>query len=414
MNKKQHIWLPYTQMQQAPKQLQVKKTRGSKIFLQDGTVLIDGIASWWSVAHGYNHPHICKKIRKQLSLFPHIMMAGLKSQETYRLAERLSKITPKNLNKVFFSDSGSTAIEVAMKMAIQFYINKKQPAKTKFISFTNAYNGDTTGSMSLADLSSGMHQKFKRSLLKNYCIKLPKNENQLNEFESIIIKLKDQIAGIFIEPLVQCAGGMIFHQTKILQHIFQISKKHDLLFIADECAVGFWRTGLPFACNHANISPDIMVLGKALTGGFMTLAATVASDIIYEAFLGDNLDMALMHGPTFMGNPLACAAANASLDLFEKEDYTQKVINISNLMNQHLSNIKNKHIIDIRILGAIGVIETDLSIEEIFQLRKEFTKYNVWLRPFVNVIYIMPALNIAKKELLFILKKISDVINNLK
>ena len=401
-------------MQQAPKQLQVKKTRGSKIFLQDGTVLIDGIASWWSVAHGYNHPHICKKIRKQLSLFPHIMMAGFKSQETYRLAERLSKITPKNLNKVFFSDSGSTAIEVAMKMAIQFYINKKQPAKTKFISFTNAYNGDTTGSMSLADLSSGMHQKFKRSLLKNYCIKLPKNENQLNEFESIIIKLKDQIAGIFIEPLVQCAGGMIFHQTKILQHIFQISKKHDLLFIADECAVGFWRTGLPFACNHANISPDIMVLGKALTGGFMTLAATVASDIIYEAFLGDNLDMALMHGPTFMGNPLACAAANASLDLFEKEDYTQKVINISNLMNQHLSNIKNKHIIDIRILGAIGVIETDLSIEEIFQLRKEFTKYNVWLRPFINVIYIMPALNIAKKELLFILKKISDVINNLK
>ncbi|MDA9818298.1 adenosylmethionine--8-amino-7-oxononanoate transaminase [Flavobacteriaceae bacterium] len=307
-----NIWLPYTQMQQAPTQLQVSRTKGSKIFLENGKILLDGVAAWWSVAHGYNHPHISQAIKKQLRDFPHIMMAGLKSEQTYRLAERLVKITPDGLNKVFFSDSGSTAVEVAMKMAVQFHINKKQPEKTKFISFYNGYHGDTAGCMSLADLSSGMHQKFQKFLPKNHCVKLPKTQDDLNEFEDFIKSVKDESVAVIIEPLVQCAGGMLFHDAEILRQIFTITKKHGLLFIADECAVGFWRTGLPFACDHAQITPDIMVLGKALTGGFMTLAATIATDEIYDNFLGDSLDKALMHGPTFMGNPLACAALFSS------------------------------------------------------------------------------------------------------
>jgi adenosylmethionine---8-amino-7-oxononanoate aminotransferase len=401
----QHIWLPYTQMQNHLPQLKVKSAKGSEIFLQNGKVLIDGISSWWSVAHGYNHPHLTSAISLQAKNLSHIMLAGFANEQTYKLAHRLCKFS--EMDHVFFSDSGSTAVEVAMKMAWQFHINSSAKEKTKFISFKNSYHGDTTGAMSLADLNFGMHKKFKKILLQNFSVSLPQNKNDLNKFEDFIKKNKKTLAGIFIEPLVQCAGGMVFHDAKILQEIFNITKKHKILFIADECAVGFYRTGKKFAFTHAKIKPDILILGKALTGGTLTLAATLVSDEIFSKFLGNSLDFALMHGPTFMGNPLASAAANASLDLFESENYAEKIRNDEKFLKTELEKCRNfKKVKDVRVLGAIGVVEIETNWEEILKLRKNFIAAGIFLRPFANCIYLMPALNIKKNHL----KKITDSI----
>jgi adenosylmethionine-8-amino-7-oxononanoate aminotransferase len=411
---KNHLWLPYTQMKNPPIQLEVASAKGSKIFLKDGRVLIDAIASWWSMAHGYNHPHIVKEIIKQAKILPHIMIGGFASDQTYKLAYRLAQIAPGNLNKVFFSDSGSTAIEVAMKIAWQFFINKKQNQKIKFISFSNGYHGDTSGCMSLSDLGSGMHQKFSKILLNNFNLSLPKTQNDLNKFESFILQNKKDIAAIFIEPMVQCAGGMKFIDQNILLAIYQITKKHDLLFIADECATGFYRSGKMFACNHVNIVPDIMAVGKALTGGAMGLAATIVTDEVYDAFLSDAFDHALMHGPTFMGNPLAASAANASLDLFAQNDYQEKVAKIAKTLNSELNKCKNlKNVKDVRVIGAIGVIELEnISQNEIVNLRTIFPKQGVFLRPFSNVVYTMPSLNITQKDLKTITATIFDVLGS--
>lgn len=404
-----HIWLPYTQMQNHLPQLEVKTTKGSEIFLKNGKVLIDGISSWWSVAHGYNHPHIIKAVTKQAKILPHIMLAGFASEETYKLAHRLCKFT--NMEKVFFSDSGSVAVEVAMKIAWQYHINLNQKEKTKFISFKNSYHGDTNGAMSLADLSSGMHKKFEKLLIKNFCLDLPKNQNDLNKFEKFVIKNKNILAGIFIEPLVQCAGGMKFHNAEILKAIFDISKKHQILFIVDECAVGFYRTGKKFAFNYANITPDILILGKALTGGVVSLAATLTNEEIFNSFLGNSLDLALMHGPTFMGNPLACSAANASLDLFEKNNYEKKVLKLEKIMTKELEICRQfKDVKDVRIIGAIAVIEITGDFQKMIELRKKFIELGVFLRPFAGCIYIMPPLNIKKKLLQEVIKAIKAVL----
>ena len=408
---KNNIWLPYTQMQIAPKQLEVASADGVRIKLKDGRELIDGIASWWSVAHGYNNSHIISTIKNQAEILPHVMMAGLANDQTYKLANRLVKIVPVGLNKVFFSDSGSTAVEVAMKMALQFFINKKNPKKNKFISFKNSYHGDTAGCMSLADLNDGMHKKFANVLAKNYSVNLPQNKEELIEFEDFVKSVHQNTAAIIIEPLVQCAGGMKFHSPEMLKAIYEIAKKYNLLFIADECAVGFYRTGKYFACDHAEITPDIMVLGKALTGGVMTLAATLATDEIYNQFLSNDLDNALMHGPTFMGNPLACAAANASLDLFEQNNYEEKVSKIAGILSQELEKCRNlNHVKDIRVLGAIGVIETDFNWQKMFSLREEFVRKSIWLRPFGGIIYIMPPLIIEKDDVIKVTEAIYEIL----
>lgn len=400
-----NIWLPYTQMQNHLPQLEVAKAKGSKIFLKDGRILIDGISSWWSAAHGYNHPHLTKEITKQAQLLPHIMLAGLANEQTYKLAHRLCKFS--GMDHVFFSDSGSTAVEVAMKISWQFYINSGQKEKTKFISFKNSYHGDTTGAMSLADLDCGMHEKFQKILLKNFSINLPQNKSDLEKFENFVVKNKKNLAGIFIEPLIQCAGGMVFHDAKILREIFNIAKKHKILFIVDECAVGFYRAGKKFAFTHAKIKPDILILGKALTGGVMTLAATLTSKEIFKKFLGDSLEAALMHGPTFMGNPLACSAANASLDLFEKINYEKKVLDDEKFLKKELEKCRSlKGVKDVRVLGLVGVVEIEADRKKIIELRKAFIKAGVFLRPFESCVYLMPALNIKRADL----KKITDAV----
>lgn len=408
----EHLWLPYCQMLNHAPQLNVKTAKGTKIFLEDGRILIDGISSWWSVAHGYNHPHLIKSICKQAKNLSHIMLAGFANEQTYKLAHRICNFT--KMDRVFFSDSGSTAIEVAMKIAWQFHINSNEKQKKYFVSFKNSYHGDTTGAMSLADLTEGMHQKFCDILLKNFSVNLPKNENEINEFEDFIKKNQSVIAGIFIEPIVQCAGGMKFHDAKILEKIFLIAKKFKILFIADECAVGFYRTGKKFAFEHAKIKPDILVIGKALTGGMLTLAATLTSNEIFEKFLGDSLDLALNHGPTFTGNALACASANASLDLFEQENYEKKVANIEVILKKELSGlIRFSKVLSVRVIGAIGVVEITTSWEEIKSLRKEFINYGVFLRPFSNCIYVMPSLNIKNSELKKITKAIYNVLGDM-
>ena len=406
----EHIWLPYTQMLNHAPQLEVIKTKGSKIYLKNGKILIDGISSWWAVAHGYNHPHIIKNLIKQAKKLPHIMLAGFANDATYQLTHRLAKFC--EMDKVFFSDSGSTAIEVAMKMAWQYHFNCGSFNKKTFVSFKNSYHGDTTGAMSLADLQNGMHQKFANLLLQNFCLDLPKNLEDFEFFENFLKEKNLEIAGIFIEPIVQCAGGMKFHSPQILEKIFEISKKYNILTIVDECATGFYRTGKKFAFKHTKYHPDILTVGKALTGGVVGLSATLTSNKIFEKFLDNSLDKALMHGPTFMGNALACACANASLDLFENQNYQEKVEKIVKILQKNLKKFeKFEKVKEVRIIGAIGAIEIETNWEEIKILRQKFIEKGVFLRPFGNVIYIMPPLNISDKDLKIILKATYEVLN---
>ncbi len=396
-----HIWLPYTQMQTAPLPLPVISASGVRLTLADGRELIDGIASWWCACHGYQHPHLVKQISSQLDRLSHVMFAGLAHEPAYTLARRLVSITSKGLSRVFFSDSGSIAVEVAMKMAVQFWANRHEPDKRKFICFRNGYHGDTMGGMSLADPETGMHRALNHYMPEQYVFDIPNNRSDLAAFAASLKEIRDTAAGLVIEPLVQAAGGMKFHPPEILAEIHQLCKRHRILFIADEIATGFGRTGSMFACLEAGIKPDIMCLGKALTGGMVGLAATLATEEVFESFLSDRLETALMHGPTFMANPIACAAANASLDLFEGEP---RIIQIQAIETQLREELKPCHrlenVADVRVKGAIGVVQlSNASGEYILALRQRFIEEGVWLRPFSDVVYIMPAFTISSTEL---------------
>ncbi len=408
----QHIWLPYTQMKSAPSPLPVVSAQGSRIRLADGNELIDGIASWWSACHGYQHPHIVKQIRSQLDSLSHIMFGGLAHEPAYKLAARLVNITPKGLSRVFFSDSGSTAVEVAMKMAVQYWYNNGNHQKSKFVCFRHAYHGDTMGCMSVADPDEGMHSNFNNFMPRQYVMDIPNDEYSLAEFKEMLDGIKRSVAAVIIEPLVQCAGGMKFHSADILAEIHRICKARDILFIADEVATGFGRTGSIFACDEAGITPDIMCLGKALTGGFIGLAATLASDKVFEAFLSDKLEAAFMHGPTFMANPLACAAANASLDLFEQEPRMQQVEDIEMQLREELRPCRKlDNVVDVRVKGAIGVVQLDNpDWNYICELRRQFISKGVWLRPFGDMIYIMPAFTILSNELGQLTKSVQEIL----
>ncbi len=408
-----HLWLPYCQMANHLPQLPVIGAKGSKIYLADGTKIVDGIASWWAVAHGYQHPYIVKTAVKQLKQLSHIMLAGFANEATYKLAKNLCDFT--NFDHVFFSDSGSTAIEVAMKIAWQYYINIKNYQKTKFISFKNSYHGDTTGAMSLADLTSGMHHKFSHLLLQHHNLAMPQSLNDLNQLADFIKKNQQEIAGIFLEPIVQCAGGMKFSNPIIIKEIADLAKKYHILLIADECATGFYRTGKKFAFHHCHIAPDILVVGKALSGGFTTIAGTLTTAEIFNSFKGEGLDLALMHGPTFMGNPLACSIANASLEIFNQNNYQEKILQDQQLLAKELKILeKHPKVKDVRVMGLIAVVEFhQISWDEILLFRTEAIKHNVFLRPFANVVYLMPPLVITKSELKQLTTAIKNIINQI-
>ena len=314
-----HLWRPYTQMKLAAPPLEALRTHGSRIVLADGRELIDGIASWWTAVHGYNHPHIAAAVARQLDAMPHVMFGGLTHAPAERLASRLAALLPGDLNHVFFTDSGSVAVEVALKMAVQFWLNRGVEGRTRILAFRGGYHGDTMGAMSVCDPEEGMHRRFGAFLPSQIFCDLPRSAADAVALDDVLARHRTELAAVIVEPLVQGAGGMRMHPPDVLATIARLARRHGLPLILDEIFTGFGRTGTLFACEQAGIVPDILCLSKALTGGTMALAATVATGEIFSAFWSDDPGAALMHGPTFMANPLACAAADASLDLFARE-----------------------------------------------------------------------------------------------
>lgn len=405
-----HIWLPYTQMQTAAPPLPVVSAEGCRIKLADGRELIDGISSWWTACHGYRNPHIEEAIKRQLATLPHVMFGGLVHAPALTLAERLTALAPAGLSRVFFADSGSVAVEIALKMALQYWLNKRQPNRNRFLCFRHGYHGDTTGAMSVSD-PDAMHKAFRSYSTKQYVIDIPSDEYGFTEFDQLLEGVHKNIAGVIIEPLVQCAGGMKFHSSDMLAEIFRITKKHGVLFIADEIATGFGRTGLMFASQEAAITPDIMCVGKALTGGTLTLAAVLATEEIYSAFLSEDADTAFMHGPTYMANPLACTAANASLDLFAQEPRLKQVEMIEAQLQKELAVCEGMGSgVDVRVKGAIGVVQFDKGRIDKTKIKTRLLEEGVWLRPLEDVIYIMPPFIITPKELTLLTSAVVKVI----
>lgn len=394
-----HLWLPYTQMQTTPMALPVVKTQGVRLTLADGRELIDGTSSWWTAAHGYNHPHIRAAVTAQLEAMPHVMLGGLAHEQAVTLATRLAKLLPGDLGHTFFSESGSVSVEIAMKMAVQYWINKGAKGRTRFVAFKGGYHGDTLATMSVCDPDEGMHTLFKGAIAEQLITDLPTTPERAEAFDAFLKKHKSEIAAVITEPLVQGAGGMIFHDAATLRTLREICDRHDVLLILDEIFVGFGRTGSMFACEAAGITPDIVTLSKALTGGTMALAATVARAHVFEAFLGPTAANCLMHGPTYTGNPLACAAANASLDLFEREPRLEQVAAIEAQLKRELEPARAlKGVVDVRVKGAIGVIECE-AIPDPDRLKRRFVEEGVFIRPFGRIVYLTPPLVIEPADL---------------
>jgi adenosylmethionine-8-amino-7-oxononanoate aminotransferase len=405
-----HIWLPYTQMATAATPLAVVASQGVRLRLADGRELIDGISSWWTACHGYSHPHIRAAVEQQLASLPHVMFAGLVHEPALRLAQRLAALLPGDLERVFFTESGSVAVEVALKMAIQYWRNKGQAGKQRIVHFRHAYHGDTFATMALCDPEEGMHALFAGTMPDQLMAELPADEAMRRAFDLLLETHAERLAAVIVEPLVQGAGGMKMHDAQTLAFIAEACVRHEVLLIADEIMTGFGRTGRMFACEEASVVPDIICLSKALTGGTLPLAATVARRHVFEAFLSDDPAAALMHGPTYMANALACAAANASLDLFEREPRLAQVAAIEAQLREELAPCRElPGVVDVRIKGAIGAVELSGRID-LKQLRLRFAELGVWVRPFGNVIYLMPPFIIAAAELATLTAAVSRVL----
>jgi adenosylmethionine-8-amino-7-oxononanoate aminotransferase len=409
-----HVWLPYAQMKAAPPPLPVVRTQGCRMVLADGRELVDGVASWWTACHGYNHPHIREAVERQLALMPHVMFGGLAHEQGLTLARRLAARMPGDLTRVFFSDSGSVAVEVAMKMAVQFWLNQGVRTRKKFLAFKGAYHGDTTGAMAVGDPDVGMHAMFGGLLPEHYVIDLPQNAESVAALARFLERHADELAGIIVEPLVQGAGGMRFHDAPVLRRLRDAADRYQLLLIFDEIFTGFGRTGTLFACEAADIVPDIVTLSKALTGGTLPLAATVARARVFDEFWSDDPMHALMHGPTFMANPLACAAANASLDLFESEPRLQKVTDIARVLERGLAPCRDlPGVKGVRVKGAIGVVELE-RIDDLDGLRARFVEEGVFVRPFGSIVYLTPAFTIGEEELVRLTSAVTKVVGALR
>jgi adenosylmethionine---8-amino-7-oxononanoate aminotransferase len=406
-----HVWLPYTQMKTAPLPLAVAATRGSRIVLADGRELIDGIASWWTACHGYNHPHIRGAVERQLAAMPHVMFGGLVHEQALTLANRLTGILgAPGLDRVFFSESGSVAVEVALKMALQYWRNRGVSDRDAFVTFRGAYHGDTIGAMGVSDPEGGFHGTLAGILPQRIIVDLPVNEPSVAALDALLTEKSDRIGGIIVEPLVQGAGGMRFHDARALQTLRAAADRYELLLIFDEIFTGFGRTGTMFAFEQAGVAPDIITLSKALTGGTLPLAATVTGRKVFDAFWSDDPEKALMHGPTFMANALACAAANASLDLFEREPRLAQTGKIEKLLRRGVEQCRNlPGVKDVRVKGAIGVVELEC-IEDLNSLRQRFIDEGVFIRPFGSIIYLTPAFTISEEELSTLIEAIRRVL----
>jgi len=404
-----HVWLPYTQMKTAAMPVPVVEARGVRLKLADGRELIDGVASWWTACHGYGHPHILKSVAAQLEKMPHVMFGGLAHEPAYRLAARLAALLPGDLNHIFFTESGSVAVEVALKMAVQFWLNQGK-RRTKFVSFRHGYHGDTFATMAICDPEEGMHKLFRGIVPEQFVVDVPGTAEKRAELDRFLAANRQDIAAVIIEPLIQGAGGMKFHDPGVLADLQTLCERHGLLLIFDEIFTGFGRTGTLFACQQAEVTPDIICLSKALTGGTMPLAATVATERIYGGFLSDDPDAALMHGPTYMAYPLGCAAANASLDLFASEPRLSQAAAIEVQLREELSRCrKAPGVRDVRVKGAVGVVQMDRPVDSA-GLRARFVEKGCWIKPFGNVVYLTPPLITGEDDLSSLTGAIHEVL----
>jgi len=394
-----HVWRPYCQMKTAPPPLPVARTDGARLILADGRELVDGIASWWTACHGYNHPHIRAAVQAQLEAAPHVMMGGLATQPAYALARRLAAALPGDLDHVFFAESGSVSVEIAMKMAIQYWVNRGVAGRTRFVSFLGGYHGDTLATMTICDPEEGMHSLFAGVLPGQHVTALPTDEASETALARLLAEKGREIAAIVVEPRVQGAGGMLFHDDEVLRRLRRLADAHEVLLIFDEIFVGFGRTGDLFACEGAGVTPDIVTLSKALTGGTLPLSAAVASGRVFDAFWSDDPGAALMHGPTYMGNPLACAAANASLDLFDRGGWEVDVARIEAGLREGLAPARRAPgVVDVRVRGAIGVVEFEGPVA-VGELCRRFAQEGVWIRPMGKVVYLCPPYVVTDAEL---------------
>jgi adenosylmethionine-8-amino-7-oxononanoate aminotransferase len=413
----QFVWHPYSSLTKPIPAYEVVSAKGVRLELANGRQLIDGMSSWWCAIHGYNHPALNAAAKDQINRMSHVMFGGITHSPAVTLCEKIVDITPEGLDKVFLSDSGSVSVEVAIKMAFQYWISKGQPGKNKLLSLKGGYHGDTFAAMSVCDPTNGMHHIFDQVLPQHYFAPKPQigfdqpwDISDIAVFKSIIENQHQNIAAVILEPVVQGAGGMNFYSPEYLRQVRLLCDKHDVLLIADEIATGFGRTGKLFACEWAQITPDIMCLGKSLTGGYMTLAATICTEKVSHGIC-DGEAGCFMHGPTFMGNPLACAVANASIEQLLNEDWQSNIARIETVLKQQIEPfIHLDTVADTRVLGAIAVVEMKQPVQ-LAEIQRQFVARGIWVRPFGRLVYVMPPFIMSNQDLESLMQGIYEVLS---
>ncbi|SFW79109.1 adenosylmethionine--8-amino-7-oxononanoate transaminase [Chitinophaga sancti] len=414
------LWYPYKQMRDLGQVPVMVAGNGTQMILEDGRILIDGISSWWAVIHGYNHPDINHALIDQINHFSHVMLGGLSHPPALALADKLVAVAPAGLNHVFYSDSGSVGVEVALKMALQYWKNTGHTGKHSIISLKNGYHGDTFKAMEVGD-DSDFSSAFADVLHRGFFLDTPAGgfhadtatlQKDIDALEGLLKAHATEIACFILEPIVQCAGGFRIYSPLYLKAARELCDQYDVLLVFDEVATGFGRTGKLFAAEHAGITPDIMIIGKALTAGYMGHAATLATTRIFNSFLGESYEKALMHGPTFMGNPLATTVALKSIEIIERDHYLDRIAAINALIQTEFDKISSPAIADKRIVGAIGAIE--LKDDSMMAGFRDFAiANNAWLRPIGKVMYVMPAYIITDEELLFLIGVMKEWISRI-